>query len=448
MKNAQSLEQKPLKIAVIGSGISGMAAAWLLAKTHFVTVYEKENKTGGHSNTVKVLKDDLTQPVDTGFIVYNKENYPNLVELFKYLKVDTQPTKMSFSVSLDKGEFELGSNNLDSFFGQRSNIFKYDFWYMLSDIKKFFHRARAFQSSANQDTELTLGDFLKQGKYREPFIIKFILPMGAAIWSAKPGQINQQPAITFINFFFSHGLLQFQNPIRWRTVTGGSKNYVEKLTAGYLDKIKLSQGVTSIVRKDNRIDVTDIKDQKQSFDHVVIATHADQALKMLSDPDTMEKDLLGSFEYTNNEVILHSDPLLMPKRKNVWSSWNFLGDTEKGVSVTYWMNLLQSIDNKTSYFVTVNPKFAPDKKLLHKTFQYGHPCFTSKAWSAQQKLWNLQGRRNTWFCGSYFGYGFHEDGLQAGLAVAEELGNVERPWNLEKKSTRITQIRKSDRVSE
>jgi predicted NAD/FAD-binding protein len=319
---------------------------------------------------------------------------------------------------------------------------------MLSDIKKFFHRARAFQSSANQDTELTLGDFLKQGKYREPFIIKFILPMGAAIWSSKPGQINQQPAITFINFFFSHGLLQFQNPIRWRTVTGGSKNYVEKLTAGYLDKIKLSQGVTSIVRKDNRIDVTDIKDQKQSFDHVVIATHADQALKMLSDPDTMEKDLLGSFEYTNNEVILHSDPLLMPKRKNVWSSWNFLGDTEKGVSVTYWMNLLQSIDNKTSYFVTVNPKFAPDKKLLHKTFQYDHPCFTSKAWSAQQKLWNLQGRRNTWFCGSYFGYGFHEDGLQAGLAVAEELGNVERPWNLEKKSTRITQIRKSDRVSE
>ena len=448
MKIKQRLDTNSLKIAVVGTGISGLAATWLLSKEHSVTVYEKNMRMGGHSNTVNIEKNGVTQPVDTGFIVYNEQNYPNLVKLFDYLNVDTKATSMSFSVSLDNGNFELGSSNLFSFFGQRSNILKPEFWHLLSDIKRFFYEAKVFQSRKNQDIQITLGEFLNHGKYGESFINKFILPMGAAIWSAKPNQIGQQPAITFINFFCSHGLLQFQNPISWRTVIGGSQSYVKKLTASYLDCIQLGRAVTSIARKENSVSITDTMGEKINFDHVIIATHADEALGLLSDSDKMENDLLGSFNYTNNNVILHSDPRLMPKRKNVWSSWNFLGDTEVGVSVTYWMNLLQSISMENPYFVTVNPKFKPHENLLYKTFQYEHPCFTSKAWSAQQKLWTLQGRRNTWFCGSYFGYGFHEDGLQSGLAVAEELSGLKRPWVLNNDSTRITRTQKTAWSSE
>jgi predicted NAD/FAD-binding protein len=447
MQRNATLSDKPLDIAVIGSGISGMSAAWLLSQKHNLTVFEKNDRIGGHTNTVEVIQNGTVTPIDTGFIVYNEANYPNFVELLKYLDVKTQASDMSFAVSLNQGKFEFGSSNTNSFFGQRSNIFNFDFWTMLTDINKFFNEAKKLNFNGTKDSTLTLGEFLTQGHYGRTFIEKFILPMGAAIWSSKPDDIRNQPATTFIKFFSSHGLLQFKNPIQWQTVIGGSREYIKKLTAKYSQHIKINKKVKSIIRKDGRIRIIDALEDEYFFDHVVIATHADEALGMLTDAEKKETEILGSFKYNNSRVILHSDQSLMPKRKKVWSSWNFLGNTADGVSVTYWMNLLQSIDNKDQYFVSVNPKSEPEPNLLHKSFQYQHPYFNIRAWAAQKNLWHLQGNKNTWFCGSYFGYGFHEDALQAGLAVAEELGGIQRPWKIKANSGRIYRFSGSERVA-
>jgi uncharacterized protein len=446
-RNASSVV-KPLDIAVIGSGIAGMSAAWLLSQKHNITVFEKNSRIGGHTNTVKVVHDGIITPVDTGFIVYNEANYPNFVELMKHLNVKTQATEMSFSVSLEEGKFEFGSSNANSFFGQRSNIFKFNFWMMLKDINKFFNEAKKFNNDPSRDNSLTLGEFLSQGHYGLAFIEKFILPMGAAIWSSKSDDIKNQPATTFINFFSSHGLLQFNNPIKWQSVIGGSREYIKKLTKGYSQRVKLNAKVKSIQRKKSRIRVVDILECEHNFDHVVIATHADEALEIISDANKIETEILSKFKYNNSRVILHSDQSLMPHQKNVWSSWNFLGSTSSGVSVTYWMNLLQSLGNDNQYFVSVNPKSEPKRSLLHQTFQYQHPHFDLKSWAAQKKLWSLQGVKNTWFCGSYFGYGFHEDALQAGLAVAEELGGLQRPWTVKGNSGRIYRFNGSKRIAD
>lgn len=437
MQSSVPQSKKPLNIAVIGSGIAGMAAAWLLCRNHHVTVFEKNNRLGGHTNTVFVDKKREKIPVDTGFIVYNEPNYPNFVELLKLLKIKTQSTEMSFSVSLDQGKFEYGSSNIDSFFGQRSNILKSDFWIMLNDIRKFFKDTNTFEKKKIENNSMTLGEFLTQNRYGTSFIERFILPMGAAIWSAKPDDIKDQPLDTFIKFFSSHALLQFKNQMQWRTIVGGSREYVQKITTPYADKIKLSNGVKEILRKTDGVMLSDIHGDKHFFDQIVIATHADEALTMLSDADNKETEILSAFKYNNSRILLHSDTSLMPRRKRVWSSWNFLGKNTHGVSVTYWMNLLQSIDNEVPYFVSVNPKFEPNPSLIYKSFSYQHPYFNIEAWDAQKKLWQLQGNRNTWFCGSYFGYGFHEDALEAGLAVAEELGGIKRPWETKGNSSRI-----------
>lgn len=439
---------KPLKIAVVGTGIAGMSAAWLLSMKHNVTVFEQEGRLGGHSHTVDVSKNLGHQPVDTGFIVYNEVNYPNLVALFDYLGVETQPSDMTFSVSLEQGIFEFGSKNVSAVFGQRSNIIKPKFWGMLSDVKQFFQDANEFLEKETLDYKLTLGQFLKLKRYSEKFVEQFILPMGAAIWSTKPEEMREQPAYTFMRFFSSHGLLRFKNQIPWRTVSGGSQSYVEKLTAEYKDKVQLSKGIKLVKRKSNLVEITDCNGEMETFDHVVIATHGDQALNMLDDPSLLESDILGSFRYTDNRVLLHCDPALMPKRKSIWSSWNFLGTKQNSVSVTYWMNLLQNIDNDNPLFVSVNPIIEPDPGLLHQSFDYQHPFFDIKAWTAQRRLWDLQGTNRTWYCGSYFGYGFHEDGLQSGLAVAEELGGIRRPWKVLNESGRIHRAQKNVRVVE
>lgn len=428
---------KHLDIAVIGGGIAGMSAAWLLSKGNTVMVYEEEDRLGGHSNTVEVAGEDGPQPVDTGFIVYNDVNYPNLVALFDHLDVPTEPSDMSFSVSLDGGSFEYGSRSLNAILGQRSNIASPRFWGMLSDIWRFFKDSEAFLSNGAGNHEETLGGFLYRNSYGPDFVNRFILPMGAAIWSTRPDEMREQPALTFIRFFVSHGLLQFTDRTPWRTVTGGSREYVQRLTAAYAHRVHLGRGVKAVSRHTEGVDITDISGQRRHHDAVIIAAHADQALAMLSDADDRERSLLGAFRYTDNRVILHSDTGLMPARRKVWSSWNYMGDAKEGVSVTYWMNLLQSINHQNPLFVSVNPKLEPNPSRVHRTFGYQHPYYDLAAWKAQKRLWDLQGRRNTWFCGSYFGYGFHEDALQAGLAVAEELGGVRRPWAVENESGRI-----------
>lgn len=427
----------PQNIAVVGSGIAGLSTAWLLSGKHTVTVYELENRLGGHSNTVDVQIDHTLQPVDTGFIVYNEENYPNLVALFDYLGVQTESSQMSFAVSLDEGSFEFGSRNLNSILGQRSNIFRARFLNMFWDVRRFYREGREFLLNSPSCYDMTLGNFLTERSYNGDFVERFILPMGAAIWSTSPELMRDQPALTFLKFFASHGLLRFFNRIPWRTVTGGSREYVRHLTADYGERLRLNGGVRSISRHTGRVKIIDGYGVSHDHDAVVVATHADQALKMLADPDGLERRLLSAFRYNKNDVVLHSDADLMPKRRNLWSSWNFMGDTDGGVSVTYWMNSLQSIDRKIQLYLSVNPKKEPNPLHVHKSLVYEHPIFDSNSWRAQENLWKLQGRRNTWFCGSYFGYGFHEDALQSGLAVAEELGGTKRPWSVEGDSSRI-----------
>jgi predicted NAD/FAD-binding protein len=426
-------------IAVIGTGISGMAAAWLLSGKHKVTVYESDRRIGGHSNTVTVNGAKGPIPVDTGFIVYNEETYPNLTALFDYLNVPTQPSDMTFAVSLANGELEYSGSNISGLFAEKRNLLRPRFWSMLRDLHRFYREAPRDLAVLEQ-FHTTLGDYLDAGSYGMPFRCDHLLPMAASIWSVPAATILNYPAAAFIRFQNSHGLLRVRNRPQWRTVLGGSRAYVERLTACYADRIRLSSGVASIRREDAGVKIRDCNGDVEMFDDVVIAAHADQALSMLDDPTPDEQRLLGAFRYCRNVAMLHTDHRLMPRRRSVWSSWNHVGGNSEAEAcesptVTYWMNSLQSIPHDNPLFVTLNPQREP-RNILHQEI-YDHPLFDSAAITAQRQLWSLQGQRNTWFAGAYFGSGFHEDGLQAGLAVAEQLGHVRRPWDVENESSRI-----------
>ncbi len=430
------------KIAIIGTGISGMSAAWLLSQRHDVTVFERETRIGGHSNTVDVVDGNTQTPVDTGFIVYNEAAYPNLTALFEHLQVPTRPSDMSFAVSLDNGGLEYSCTNLAGLLAQKRNIIRPRFWSMLSDLRRFYREAPRDAVQLDQ-LHTTLGDYLDAQGYGAAFRDDHLLPMAAAIWSAPPAAMLDYPASSFIRFHDNHGLLQVNNRPQWRTVAGGSRSYVERLTRSYADRIRLGVAAARIRRSDDGVEVMDADGRVALFDHVVIATHANQALGMLDDASDAERRLLGGFRYSHNTAILHRDPSLMPRRRATWSSWNYIGargqgwDSTQECTVTYWMNRLQGLETETPLFVTLNPQTAPDPRLVIRSEVYQHPMFDTAALRAQQDLWSLQGERNTWFCGAYFGSGFHEDGLQSGLAVAEVIGGVRRPWNVANESSRI-----------
>jgi uncharacterized protein len=422
-------------IAVIGTGIAGMSAAWLLSQKHKVTVYESDRRVGGHSNTVMVEGAQGAIPVDTGFIVYNEATYPNLTALFEHLKVPTQLSDMSFAVSLANGDLEYSGANLAGLFAEKRNLFRPRFWSMLRDLQRFYREAPR-DLALLEEFHTTLGDYLDAGAYGAAFRRDHLLPMAASIWSAPAATILNYPAAAFIRFQDSHGLLRLRNRPPWRTVLGGSRAYVERLTRAYADRIRLAAGVTAVRRGEDFVTIRDCLGNVETFDDVVIASHADQALAMLDEPTPEERRVLGAFRYSRNVAVLHSDPRLMPRRRAVWSSWNHIGDGDADCpTVTYWMNALQRIPHDTLLFVTLNPQREP-RHAWHREI-YDHPLFDSAAITAQRQLWSLQGRRNTWFCGAYFGSGFHEDGLQAGLAVAEALGGVRRPWRVANESGRI-----------
>lgn len=415
-----------MKIAVIGTGVSGLGAAWLLSRRHDVVVYERESRFGGHSCTVDVETPVGKLPVDVGFIVFNERNYPNLVALFDHLGVPTQASDMSFAVSLDNGLFEYGSS-FSGYLAQRRNLARPSFLRMTHDILRFNRLAPQLLERC-EDLRFTIGDFIREAGFGSAFRDKYLLPMAACIWSTPLGRVLDYPAQTFVRFFNNHGLLTVGPQLQWRTVSGGSRSYVERIVAPLRAQARLATPATAVRRLPSGVQVRDAGGQWDHFDKVVMACHADQSLGLLTDADGRERSLLGSFAYSKNEVWLHGDSGLMPRRRPVWSSWNYVSNgTDRGVSVTYWMNRLQGLTDRVPLFVSVNPERTPAPHAAHARFMFEHPMYDAAAIQAQRDLHAIQGRRDTYFCGSYCGYGFHEDALSAGLDVAEQLG-VHRPW--------------------
>jgi len=439
------LGAKRKRIAVIGTGVSGMAAAWLLNQRHDITVYEKDAKIGGHCNTVDITvgqgRDQRVIPVDTGFIVYNEATYPNLTAMFAHLGVPTELSDMSFSASVDNGRFEYSGTNLLSMVAQKRNLVRPRFWSMVRDILRFYGEAVA-DAARPENANITLGDYLVMRGYGDAFLRDHLLPMGACIWSASLKDMRAYPLPSFVRFFKNHGLLETSSKKRpqWRTVTGGSRAYAARLTAPFAERIRVNSPVQSVRRTPTGVEVKTAHGA-DIFDDVVFGTHSDQALSLLQDATPEERRCLGAIRYEHNRAVLHSDATLMPKRTRAWSSWNYVAASEnvddRQVCLTYWMNLLQNIDRRFPVFVTLNPHRAPKAGTEYAAFDYEHPVFDRLALEAQQNLWGLQGVNRAWFCGAYFGHGFHEDGLQAGLAVGEALGKIRRPWSVKDESGRI-----------
>ncbi len=428
---------KRLKIAVIGSGISGLSAAWLLSQRHDVTVFEAANRVGGHSNTVEFASSAGSVAVDTGFIVYNEVTYPNLTALFRTLEVPTVSSNMSFAVSVGNGAYEYSGGTGLGLFAQRSNLVSPRFWSMIRDLLRFYRNA---PKDMEMMGSISLDDYLTRNGYGRAFREDHLYPMAAAIWSTPAMEVGRYPAASFVRFCCNHGLLDLRGRPIWQTVEGGSREYVKRITKPYADNIKLSTPIKTVRRSGNAVELVDGNGVSYAFDDVVIATHADQALRMLSDPSVEESHILGAFQYSRNEAVLHRDASLMPKRRAAWSSWNYLTNSATGPSqpsITYWMNRLQPLGAAPDTFVTLNPCRALREDLVIRREIYEHPIFDMATDRAQKEIWSLQGRRRTWFCGAHFGSGFHEDGLQAGLAVAEDLGGLRRPWQVEQESARI-----------
>lgn len=424
------------RIAVIGAGISGLAAAWLLGKVHNLTLYEAASRLGGHSNTVMVADGDNFLPVDTGFIVYNELTYPNLTALFDHFAVPTRTSNMSFAVSLRSGRLEYSGSSLGGLFVQKTNLLRPRFLSMLRDLVHFYRHSPAAASTL--DSAMTIGEFLDARGYGTALREDHLLPMAGAIWSAEPRHLLDYPARSFIQFFVNHQLFRLADRVSWRTVAGGSRVYVEKLVRGLNGQIRMNSRISHLERGDLGVTVHDRHHGSEVYDDVVICTHADQALALLADASSDERRSLGAFRYSRNRAVLHRDTRLMPQRRQIWSSWNFITHATPvfdAPCITYWMNHLQHLSSRKPLFVTLNPAIQPEA-VLHEEL-YEHPLFDRSAIEAQERLWALQGVRNTWFCGSYFGSGFHEDGLQAGLAVAEMLGGGQCPWSVPNQYDRL-----------
>ncbi|MGB7861296.1 MAG: FAD-dependent oxidoreductase [Acidimicrobiia bacterium] len=414
------------RIAIVGSGIAGLGAAWALQSSNEVVVYEADSRIGGHSNTVDVPTSEGVTSVDTGFIVYNEVTYPNLTRLFETLNVPTEFSDMSFAFSMD-GRLEYAAS-LGGVLAQPSNLLRTRFRAMLRDIGRF-RRTGAELSPTDHET---VDDLFSRHGFSAGFREDYLYPMAGAIWSAGRAEIGSYPAQSILEFLANHGLIEIVGRPRWKTVTGGSRSYVERLTAGFRDNIRLETPVTGITRDRGQVEVHS-REGSEVFDHVVLATHSDQAIEILGPGVTQrERDLLAAIPYQDNVAFLHSDPALMPTRRRVWSSWNALAASDLGdagvASVTYWMNRLQNLDTRVPLFVSLNPLHEPKSELVHATFSYVHPQFGTKAIPAQRGIAEIQGLNNTWFAGAYLGYGFHEDGLQSGLNVAAALGSP-APWH-------------------
>jgi len=413
------------RIAVIGGGITGLSAAWLLRDAFEVTLFEAEPRAGGHADTQTPVLDGVEVPVDTGFIVFNNLNYPNLVGFFEALGVAAHDSNMSFGVSKNRGAFEYAGGELPQLFAQPANVLRPRFWRMVRDILRFNTSAPALLNTAST---LSLGAYLAEQGYSAGFVEDYILPMGAAIWSGSVEGMKAFPAQSFIRFFVNHGLLKVSGRPQWRTVTGGSKVYVARVLR---DLREVVYAAVTRVRREAGAVVVETAAGARHFDQVVFCCHADQVLAMLEAPAREERNILGAIRFQDNLAVLHQDANLMPRRKLAWSSWNYLtqdrADHAQGVCLTYWMNLLQGMKTRLPLLVSLNPNLPidPARVLLRKT--YRHPQFDAEAVAAQAALPGIQGQDRLWFAGAWTGWGFHEDGIASAIRVASSLG-VRAPW--------------------
>jgi len=404
-----------MKIAIIGSGIAGNVAAYHLNKEHDITLFEQNSHIGGHTHTHSIDDASGNLNIDTGFIVLNDRTYPNFIKLLQELDVDIQKTEMSFSVKCENTGLEYNGNNLDTLFAQRSNLFRPVFYRMISDILRFNREATEAINNTNNDH--SLGEFLDNGNYSEIFINKYIVPMGAAIWSTRPEDMFSFPANFFFRFFLNHGLLSVNNRPQWYVIKGGSNSYVKNLVKGFKDKIRTDCPVENIVRYDDHVEIHSRSHGIERFDYVFIASHSDQALNMLQHPSTYERETLSAIEYQKNEAVLHTDKSLLPIRNKAWASWNYHlpEDTRSDVALTYNMNILQGLKTDTTYCVTLNYSDKIDTDKILKTIEYHHPIFTPKSIVAQDNHRLINGTSRTYYCGAYWRNGFHEDGVVSAL---------------------------------
>jgi uncharacterized protein len=418
-----------MRIAIVGAGVSGLVTAHLLAPAHEVTVFEAAGYAGGHTNTIRVDTANETHHVDTGFIVFNDRNYPNFERLLARLEVATQPSRMSFGVSDGHGDFEYTGGSPNGLFAKRAHLVTPWFHRMVADLARFNRAARQLlrdgaDSGHDGRDGPSLGHWLEQQRFSRPFIDRLIVPQASAVWSADPHQMWAFPARFLVEFFDNHGMLSFRDRPRWRTVSGGSARYVEALLARFSGRLRLRTPVSAVRRSDQGVLVTPRGGEPELFDEVVLATHSDQALTLLADASDGERRLLSAIPYQANEAVLHTDPSMLPRRRRAWASWNYhLSDAPaEHTTVTYHMNRLQALRAEREFCVTLNRTSEIDPAHVIRTIDYAHPVYTCQGMAAQRRLQEIDGRNRTHFCGAYWGWGFHEDGVASALRVAERFG--------------------------
>ena len=427
-----------MKIAIIGSGISGLTAAWLLHQSHEITIFEANDYIGGHTHTIDVDVDGEQLAIDTGFIVYNDWTYPNFIELLRRLGVGSLATEMSFSVRCERSRIEYNGSNLNGLFAQRSNLLKPHFHRMLQDILRFNQESLGLLDEDNE--KLTVDEYVTQRGYSKQFSDLYLIPMGAAIWSCPPETFGKFPIRFIVEFYWNHGLLCIRNRPQWRVISGGSARYVEKLIVPFENRIRLNSRVEAIARDENGVMIFGTGAVDQCFDHAIFACHSDQALRILGDFATStERDVLSKFPYQKNSAVLHWDDSVLPKRRRAWASWNYHIDNApsghqessdqagRSATVTYNMNILQRLKAQKTYCVTLNRDEAIDPEKIIGQYEYHHPIYTIERRATQKRHSELINQNRTSFCGAYWGNGFHEDGVNSALAVCRQLG-VEPPW--------------------
>ena len=411
---------KNLKIAIIGSGISGLTSAYILNKKYDVSIYEKNDYLGGHTHTHKIAENSKTFNIDSGFIVYNENTYPNFIKLLDLLKVERQHSTMGFSVKTSYKDFEYSGNSIWSIFAKKSNLFNPYFLNMLTSVLRF--NRTSINDLNNIDPSTSLIDYLKSKKFSNYFIKYYVVPMAAAIWSTSPKMILKMPALFFIKFFNNHGLLQIKNRPQWWVIKNGSKQYVKKIIEQFNGTIHLNTPVKKVIRNKNHV-IIETKSKSEVFDAVIFATHSDQSLKLINDISNNEKNILSKIKYQKNTALIHTDTSVLPKRKHAWSSWNYLLNKDNNtVTLTYNMNILQSLNTSKTYCVTINDCDLINKDKIIKKIDYEHPLFTKDTIEAQYNKNLINGVNNTYFCGAYWGNGFHEDGVNSALDVCKKFG--------------------------